>query len=81
MLYLFVFLKLPIVAMVDTNIRRVLGRVFGVQPSEVEPLADEVGVSQAYIAKLESGDKKNPTLDLLKKIAKALGVPVTELLE
>jgi transcriptional regulator with XRE-family HTH domain len=43
-------------------------------------LADEVGVSQAYIAKLESGDKKNPTLDLLKKIAKALGVPVTELL-
>jgi transcriptional regulator with XRE-family HTH domain len=44
-------------------------------------LADEVGVSQAYIAKLESGDKKNPTLDLLKKIAKALGVPVAELLE
>jgi transcriptional regulator with XRE-family HTH domain len=43
-------------------------------------LADKVGVSQAYIAKLEGGDKKNPTLDLLKKIAKALGVPVTELL-
>jgi transcriptional regulator with XRE-family HTH domain len=43
-------------------------------------LADKVGVSQAYIAKLESGDKKNPTLDLLKKIAKHLGVPVTELL-
>ena len=43
-------------------------------------LAGKVGVSQAYIAKLESGDKKNPTLDLLKKIAKALGVPVTELL-
>ena len=43
-------------------------------------LAHKVGVSQTYIAKLESGDKKNPTLDLLKKIAKALGVPVTELL-
>ena len=43
-------------------------------------LAEKVGVSQAYIAKLESGDKKNPTLDLLKKIAKHLGVPVTELL-
>jgi len=43
-------------------------------------LADKVGVSQAYIAKLEGGDKKNPTLALLKKIAKALGVPVTELL-
>ena len=43
-------------------------------------LAEKVGVSQTYIAKLESGDKKNPTLDLLKKIAKHLGVPVTELL-
>jgi len=43
-------------------------------------LAHKVGVSQGYIAKLESGDKKNPTLDLLKKIAKHLGVPVTELL-
>jgi len=43
-------------------------------------LAGKVGVSQTYIAKLESGDKKNPTLDLLKKIAKHLGVPVTELL-
>ena len=36
-------------------------------------LAGKVGVSQAYIAKLESGDKTNPTLDLLRKIAKALG--------
>ena len=43
-------------------------------------LAHKVGVSQTYIAKLESGDKKNPTLDLLKKIAKALGVPLRELL-
>jgi transcriptional regulator with XRE-family HTH domain len=43
-------------------------------------LAHKVGVSQTYIAKLESGDKKNPTLDLLKKIATHLGVPVTELL-
>jgi XRE family transcriptional regulator of biofilm formation len=43
-------------------------------------LAEKVGVGQTYIAKLESGDKKNPTLDLLKKLAKTLGVPVTELL-
>ena len=43
-------------------------------------LAGKAGVSQAYIAKLESGEKKNPTLDLVKKLAKALGVPVTELL-
>ncbi len=30
------------VAMVDTNVRRVLGRVLGVEPSQVEELADEV---------------------------------------
>ena len=43
-------------------------------------LAHKVGVSQTYIAKLESGDKANPTIALLKRLAKALGVPVTELL-
>ena len=43
-------------------------------------LAHKVGVSQAYIAKLESGDKANPTVVLLRKIAKVLGVPVTRLL-
>jgi transcriptional regulator with XRE-family HTH domain len=30
---------------------------------------------------LESGARKNPSLDVLKRIADALGVPVTELLE
>jgi transcriptional regulator with XRE-family HTH domain len=44
-------------------------------------LARKVGVSQTYIAKLEAGEKKNPSLDVLKKLARALGVPVTELLE
>ena len=50
------------------------------KPMTQAALAEKVGVSQTYIAKLESGDKKNPTVDLLKKIAKALGVPVAELL-
>ena len=35
---------------------------------------------RTHIVKLESGDKKNPSLDILKRLAKALGVPVTELL-
>jgi transcriptional regulator with XRE-family HTH domain len=30
---------------------------------------------------LEVGLKKNPSLDVLKRLAKAFGVPVTELLE
>jgi transcriptional regulator with XRE-family HTH domain len=38
-------------------------------------------VTEAYISMLESGVRKNPSLPALRKIAKALGVPVTELLE
>ena len=46
-----------------------------------EQLAKKADVTQGYIAQLESGLKKNPSLPTLKKIAKALGVPVTQLLE
>lgn len=44
-------------------------------------LAEQVGVSDAYIAQLETGVRKNPSLDMLKRLASKLGVPVTELLE
>jgi transcriptional regulator with XRE-family HTH domain len=43
-------------------------------------LAAKAKVAASYIALLELGKKKNPSLDVLKRIAKALGVPVTELL-
>ena len=44
-------------------------------------LAKKSGVAQGYISDLEGGDKKNPGLDVLKKLARALDVPVTDLLE
>jgi DNA-binding XRE family transcriptional regulator len=44
-------------------------------------LAARAKVTPGYIAQIELGKKKNPSLDVLKRIAKALGVPVTELLE
>jgi transcriptional regulator with XRE-family HTH domain len=44
-------------------------------------LAKAAKVERTYLVKLESGDKKNPSLDVLKRLARALGVPVTELLE
>ena len=44
-------------------------------------LAKAARVGRTYIVKLESGEKENPSLDVLKKLAKALGVSVTELLE
>jgi transcriptional regulator with XRE-family HTH domain len=46
-----------------------------------QELAKKAGVTQGYIRHLERGLKKNPSLPTLKKIAKALGVPVAELLE
>ncbi len=45
-----------------------------------EALAKKAGLSRVYVARLETG-KQDPTLTTLTKLAKALGVPVTELLE
>jgi len=44
-------------------------------------LAKAAKVTPAYITQLETGHRKNPSLDVLKRLARALGVPVTELLE
>ena len=44
-------------------------------------LADKAKVTGAYVAQLETGAKRNPSLDVLKRLARALGVPVAELLE
>ena len=44
-------------------------------------LAERAKVPASYIANLETGKKSNPSLAVLKRLAKALGVPVTELLE
>ena len=44
-------------------------------------LAKKANVTQSYVAQLESGLKKNPSLPVLRRLAKALGVPVAELLQ
>ena len=43
-------------------------------------LASRAKVTQAYIAKIESGEKRNPTLEILEKLAAALSIPVSELM-
>lgn len=60
------------------NMLRQLREAKGLTQVEV---AKRAKMTQTYVAKLESGDKKNPSLAILKRLAKALGVPVTELLE
>ena len=44
-------------------------------------LAAKAKVTPGYIGQIEMGLRKNPSLNVLKRLAKALGVPVTELLE
>ena len=44
-------------------------------------LAKKADVTDAYVAQLETGARDNPSLEILKRLARALGVPVTELLE
>jgi transcriptional regulator with XRE-family HTH domain len=46
-----------------------------------EHVAKRAGVTKPYLSQLESGKRKNPSLPVLKRLAKALGVPVTALLE
>jgi transcriptional regulator with XRE-family HTH domain len=42
-------------------------------------LADKAGVSREYVRKLEAG-LQDPTVGTLQRLARGLGVPVTELL-
>jgi transcriptional regulator with XRE-family HTH domain len=44
-------------------------------------LALRVGVSDAYITQLETRERINPSLAVLKKLAKALKVKVAELVK
>jgi transcriptional regulator with XRE-family HTH domain len=43
-------------------------------------LAAKAGITREYVNKLEAG-RYDPTVGVLQRLAKALGVPVTELLE
>ena len=44
-------------------------------------LAKKAKVSQAFIAQLETGEQDNPTLDTLRRLAKALKVKPSALLD
>lgn len=43
-------------------------------------LAKKAQVTAAYVAMIETGVRKNPSVRVLKRLAKALGVPVGKLL-
>ncbi len=46
-----------------------------------EKLARLADIANNTLIKMESGENKNPTLDTLKKVAKAFGVSVDDLIK
>ncbi len=46
-----------------------------------EALARRAKISRVYITVLESGYRVNPSVEVRKRLARALGVPITRLLE
>jgi transcriptional regulator with XRE-family HTH domain len=59
------------------NIER-LRKAKGLSQEKLARLAD---VANNTLIKMESGENQNPTLDTLKKVAKALDVSVDELIQ
>jgi len=45
-----------------------------------DELAKKAKLSKPYISQIENGVRKNPSLPTLERLAKALGVPVRDLL-
>jgi transcriptional regulator with XRE-family HTH domain len=45
-----------------------------------EVLARRAGVTQGHLSKIESGERPNPSVATLKRLARALGASVGELL-
>jgi transcriptional regulator with XRE-family HTH domain len=43
-------------------------------------LAAQAGLSRGYLARLETGERDNPSLKTVVQLARALRVPVTDLL-
>jgi transcriptional regulator with XRE-family HTH domain len=46
----------------------------------LQDVADEVNASKAHVWDLETGKSKNPSIDLLTKLAKCFGVSVAEMI-
>src|SRR5882724_6215678 len=47
----------------------------------LKDVADAVGVTKSYIWELEKGKSKNPSADLIKRLAELFAVPVEYLLD
>jgi len=62
---------------ITKNLRK-LRKAKGLSQEKLARLAD---IANNTIVKIEAGKNKNPTLDTLQKIAKALGVSIDDLIK
>ncbi len=63
------------------RLSQVLRTLRGDRDMTQRDLAKRAKVTPGYVAQLEMGVRRNPSLAILRRLARALGVPVTELLE
>jgi len=62
-------------AIISSNIKRLRSSINWTQAK----LAEEAGITGAALSKIEQGEKRIPTVVVLRKIASALKVPVHEI--
>ncbi len=43
-------------------------------------LAERVSITASYLARLEAGEQDHPSLDIVRRLARALKVPLNQLL-
>lgn len=65
----------------NQNLAKNIERLRKAKELSQEKLARLADVANNTLIKMESGENQNPTLDTLKKVAKALEVSVDELIQ
>lgn len=63
-----------------SNISKTLRKLRGQKGLTQEKLARLADVSNNTVIKIEAGKNQNPTLETLKRLAKALGISVDDLI-
>jgi transcriptional regulator with XRE-family HTH domain len=68
-------------AMTERRLGAVVRRLRRQRDLTQDQLARRAGLDQGHVSQIESGKRANPSALVIKKLARALGVPVGELLE
>lgn len=64
----------------NTTICKILKALRIINELSIKQLSEESGISVSYITEIEKGEKTKPSLDILDKYSKALGIKKTTLM-